>query len=63
MGDDSIDMVILGIDMGYLVTLIRLMRCPYVAWFDIHTAERNQFALDFTHCEAGAYTRSLFSST
>jgi len=53
IGDDSIDMVILGIDMGYLVTLIRMMRRPYAAWFDIHTAERNQFALDFTHCEVG----------
>jgi len=26
---------------------------PYIEWFDIHNAERKQYALDFQGCEAG----------
>ena len=33
----------------------RLLTClvPYIEWFDIHNAERKQYALDFQGCEAG----------
>ena len=34
---------------------INLLTCivPYIEWFDIHNAERKQYALDFQGCEAG----------